>query len=771
MTQPYRPWVPLVLLVGFTLMVGVVTSLLYQDQQATIEREALNQIEAVAELKATELSRWRAARIVDGRVLAENRSLAESAERLIKDHADKDARQRLLNWLASIRSNPSYSVVALVDSQGVVTGAISGIDASTDNRVGTIARDVLVAGEVELTDLYLDEHGETDMYLVIPLIDSETQQSTIGALVLEIDLEAYLYPYLVEWPIPTDTAETYLVRRDGDDALFLSNLRFAQDAALSLRTPLDGGIALPAMKAALAEEGPVIGLDYRGVEVVADVRSLPDSPWYLVAKMDTSEAYSQANERLLLLLVIAGFSSVSAAGIAALWWRHERALHFKRVLETERSNQAALRESEERFRVIAENVPGGVYLCRDDAAWTMVYVNAGMENLTGVSRADLLSGEVTYASLCHPDDLDDMRAEIDRALQGGTAFHLVYRLTRADGNEVWLEEFGDRIDHEGDSGLLEGVIFDITARKATEAELAMHRENLEQLVNTRTQELGAANSSLDAANEELQCLVEELESSNDELRDANAQLEEVGERLAHANQELERATQAKSRFLANMSHELRTPLNSIIGFAGTIGQGLAGPLTDEQRVQLNMISSSGKHLLGLINDILDLSRVESGKIEVVLERFNLTEMVRDAVELLRPQAIGKNLDVIMSGTDELCEIVSDCGKVRQILLNLLGNAVKFTDHGGVTVRLERRPDGKWAVSVSDTGPGIARGDMHRVFLAFSQIATSPGTKPPGTGLGLAISQDYAHLLGGEILVHSQVGVGTTFTLILPSHDN
>lgn len=229
---------------------------------------------------------------------------------------------------------------------------------------------------------------------------------------------------------------------------------------------------------------------------------------------------------------------------------------------------------------------------------------------------------------------------------------------------------------------------------------------------------------------------------------------------------LQEATQAKTRFLAKMSHELRTPLNSIIGFSGTMKQGLAGPLNDEQLTQLEMINKSGKHLLSLIDDVLDISRVEAGRTELHITRFSPVERAEEVVQIAGPLALDKGISLKVETAGDVDAMESDDGKITQILLNLIGNAIKFTDAGAVTLRVSRYDD-HIEFAVTDTGPGIGPETLPRVFEAFIQGDFVDGIGPGGAGLGLAISEEFASLLGGHIHVASELGVGSTFTLHVP----
>jgi signal transduction histidine kinase len=245
--------------------------------------------------------------------------------------------------------------------------------------------------------------------------------------------------------------------------------------------------------------------------------------------------------------------------------------------------------------------------------------------------------------------------------------------------------------------------------------------------------------------------------------------------LARQAEELENAMTERSRFFASMSHELRTPINAVIGYSQLLSDGTYGEVPTRQQQVIEKVVRSARHLLELINDVLDISKIEAGKIEFYYEPTDLVRLVHDTLTSVQLQADAKSLSLEVEAPDEVT-VQTDPARVRQVLLNLLSNAVKFTDEGGVTVHLEPvgasadggGPGGAGAVRVrvSDSGPGIAQEDLERIFEEFEQAdsAISRG----GTGLGLAISRKLAELLGGRLEVESEVGRGSTFTFTLPS---
>jgi PAS domain S-box-containing protein len=239
--------------------------------------------------------------------------------------------------------------------------------------------------------------------------------------------------------------------------------------------------------------------------------------------------------------------------------------------------------------------------------------------------------------------------------------------------------------------------------------------------------------------------------------------------LQEKNIALERASLAKDRFLATMSHELRTPLNAIIGFTGVMLMRLPGPLTVEQEKQLRMVEAGGKHLLSLINDLLDLAKIESGSVELQLETVPCMPVLDEVAQTLRPMAQSKGLRFEIDTTERTLEVRADRRALQQILLNLTNNALKFTNQGSVTVALRTLAEGgrRWAeFAVIDTGIGIDALDQARLFQAFTQVGMANTRKAEGSGLGLHLSYKLAELMGGRIDVASEAGRGSRFALRL-----
>ncbi|WP_426339470.1 hybrid sensor histidine kinase/response regulator [Pseudoduganella sp. S-14] len=271
-------------------------------------------------------------------------------------------------------------------------------------------------------------------------------------------------------------------------------------------------------------------------------------------------------------------------------------------------------------------------------------------------------------------------------------------------------------------------------------------------------------------NSELQARERQVIELNMRLAHHAGELETINREIALKNLELAEASRMKSAFIANMSHELRTPLNAIIGFTGALLMKLPGPLTDEQDRQLNTIRSSARHLLSLINDILDVAKIEAGKVTLTVESVHCQQLLGEVADTLRPLAAQKGLEVLIDMPEQPIVLQTDRRALAQIIINLANNAIKFTEKGMVRLALGQRSDEEQAVitefSVTDSGSGIKEEDQARLFQAFSQLDNTSTRHAEGAGLGLYLSQNLANLLGGSLFFSSDFGKGSTFTLAL-----
>lgn len=411
---------------------------------------------------------------------------------------------------------------------------------------------------------------------------------------------------------------------------------------------------------------------------------------------------------------------------------------------TEMKNlEAALRASEIHFRESLEflTIPIGII----DRNGEITFLNHEFTRHFGYTREDIPTiaewALRSYPNLAYRQQFfAQWNNDLEQAIKNGTVTPIrEYRITCYDGKQRDVEIV---LRHIGNFSVTS--FNDVTERKHTEEELRKLNETLDQKVHERIQAFELQNQELIKTQKALQYLLKDVNEANTRLK------------------ELDRL---KSLFIASMSHELRTPLNSIIGFTGILIQGLAGPLNDEQRKQLGMVKGSSQHLLDLITDIIDLSKIEAGKISLSAEDFDLAKTARDVLESFRVAADRKSIALVAETPVQIMAL-SDSRRVRQVLVNLIGNAVKFTDKGQVSVFITVEGHNV-LIKVQDTGPGIKPEDMGKLFKFFSQITSPEMVKHEGTGLGLYLSKKLMNLLGGDIQAESEFGKGSVFIVTLP----
>ncbi len=389
-----------------------------------------------------------------------------------------------------------------------------------------------------------------------------------------------------------------------------------------------------------------------------------------------------------------------------------------KMIEESIKSEQSLKISEEKYRFLFEHNPASMIIY-ERITFRILSVNEAFEKHYGYT-----SGEMSTMLLQDLYPVYEKKAIIEVAKDlHGHAYAGEWHHVKKDGSEITIIATSHDINFLGHDARV-AVIIDISDRKKAELELKLHREHLEELVIQRT-----------------------------------AELEKEKE---HAQS----ADRLKSAFLATMSHELRTPLNSIIGFTGILMQERPGPLNNEQKKQLGMAQNSARHLLSLINDVLDISKIEAGQLKMNHEKFNLLEVINKVIDTNRPLADKKNLRLTVSIDDNIKEIISDTLRVQQILLNLVNNAIKFTDTGTISVRCFTL--GNYIkIQIIDSGMGIESEKIEQLFKPFMQIDTGLTRKHEGTGLGLSICKKLTEMLNGQIEVVSKYGSGSTFTVTLP----
>jgi PAS domain S-box-containing protein len=414
---------------------------------------------------------------------------------------------------------------------------------------------------------------------------------------------------------------------------------------------------------------------------------------------------------------------------------------------TERKKiENALRESEEKFRLLAENIPGIIYLCKNDPRWSMLFLNDEVEKITGYPKNDFLKQSLSFADIYHPDDIDIISRKFAAALEERKPFHIQYRIKHKNNCWRWLEEYGVGIERNGKIELLEGFITDITEKKKTELELIAYRDDLEQLVSERTDELAAANEELQVSNSDLMEQREALELTLTDLKITQDQLVQA-EKMA-----------SLGILTAGVAHEINNPLNYIHDAAieSIIRDHYETP--EDLNPLFEAVSSGVRRISGIIKSMGRYSRNEN----LPFTSCNIQEVLDDCLILLHNK-YKNNIEIIKNYLPESPVYIANEGQLHQAFLNILANAIQAIKNKGKVTIVVNSDSQNISVSITDNGKGISSGNLNRIFDPFFT------TKDPGegTGLGLAITKKIIEEHKGTIYCKSTPGKGTTFIICFP----
>lgn len=688
-------------LVVLSVLIAAICGAGYAYLSGEIRRETQRTLAVIAEQKRQQLEAMLADAAVDAQLYFSGHAQLEALFDARQKGATADAAllASMRRQMADVAQMRGWSGVAVLDEAGGVVVSVG--EASVRGQAAPI-REVLRTRRIQLVDLYRNDQGEAVYGLLAPIAVAVPGGETLGAVYLTRPADQTLNPLVGSWPVPTQTAETYLVRRDGDSVRFLTPLRHRPGAALTL-TQLLSTRGLPAARAAQGEHGILEGgRDYRQVPVLAYAAAVGGTPWLMLAEIDEVEAYAGIRTMAWVtgLVMVLGLSLVYTA--AYLMWRRDRQRQELAALQAQRAAEA-------RFRVIFDKAPLGVALV-DSATGRVLEANERLGEIVGRPVRELL-GVAPLRRITHPDDLRDSVEQLMRLHAGEIpGFRLNKRYVHADGQVVWASVTCApiRADSEGAIHHLY-IVEDISERKRNE------------------------------------------------------------QALREASEAAEAANAAKSEFLAHMSHEIRTPMNAVLGLAQVLERE---PLPASQRDMVVRIRTAGQALLAILNDVLDLSKIEAGQLRIEPRPFDLGTLLANVDSLMGQAAREKGLVLrLVAPTEALGRLLGDGLRLEQVLLNLTGNAIKFTEHGEVVITVGvLQADGagvRLRFEVRDTGLGIDAGALGRLFAPFVQADGGISRRFGGTGLGLSICKRLVELMGGEIGADSALGHGSVFWFELP----
>jgi PAS domain S-box-containing protein len=715
-SSPRFPYELLALFVVLATSIGVMAYRFHIDQKETVERGVRNQLLTIADIKVNDLSVWRRVQLGEGRAILADRMALTVVRRVMAGGASASDRAEVLAWMEALAKHLRYADVLLLDRQGKPVLS-AGQRFGGDEHLRRIAGEMLQADDVVFRDFHRDSpSGPVHLGLNLAL-KTAPDAAPFGVVTLGIDPLTYLYPLLETWPVASASGETVLVRRDGDDAVFLSRLRGRKDSAVSFRVPMSRtGIA--AVQAAEGKEGAVEAVDTRGVPVFAALRRVPDTPWYLIAKMNADEVEAPVRRRSLLLGLGAVSLILALGAIIVLWWRRRKFEFYRERYEAERERRAlemraaqALQESESSFRAIFEQAAIGMADSSLDARF--IRVNQRFCKIMGYSREELFG--LTFRQITHPDDLAQDERIVALLLSGErSSLTVEKRYLRKDGGVVWANlMLSLRRSPSGDPVHFVAVVEDITGQKRAEDE----RRNLErQLLQAQ-------------------------------------KMESVG------------------RLAGGVAHDFNNHLTVINGYCAMLLDEM-GP-ADPLREPVDEILLAGSRAAALTRQLLAFSRKQVAEPRVI----SLNDVVADARKMLS-RLIGDDVEILTHLDADLGSVMADSSQMNQVLMNLTINARDAMPAGGRIVMETMNTDldagyaaqhagveaGPYVLlTITDTGAGMTQEVLQHIFDPFFT------TKDIGAGTGLGLSTVYGIVKqsGGWIWVYSEPGKGSTFKVYLP----
>ena len=822
--KPPSSWPLLVLFFIITISSIIIGIIYYNYQKKNLLTEKQLELSEISYLKIKQITQWRIERINDGIFLGENILLVRKFSEYLKNPGNLSLREDILQSLKSFTEDFDYKNALLIENNGNTRLAFPGSDTLIGDHLKPLLPGIIRQRKTVLTDLHkTDLVSFVHLDLVVPLIDRNQNDTLVfGLLVLRVDPQKILYPLVQSWPTPSKSAETLLLRRDGDDIVYLTELSHLSSSEQIFKRPVSSD-KLPAVMAVGGITGTIDGIDYRNVRVVAAMNKIPGTAWYMVTKMDRDEILSALTYQMKMILIILILVIITSGSFLAFIIRDQRVAFYREKYEAELNRLALVKH----FDYILKFANDIILLI--DRNLNIIEANDRALEFYQYTRSEFIG--MKLEKIRAPEVVSQLQEDLKTVDENEYAtFETVHK--RKD-NTTFPVEISSRLVIIEGSKYYQSIGRDITERKSIENILRESEEKFRKIFEEspfsiimtgkdfsilRTNLsfcnlIGYVEEELKLftfrnfthpdyiANDEISLLkliageipvyhtekryickdrsiiwgstsVSIIRNKKDEVQFFLVTIEDITSRknamteLITAKEKAEENDKLKTAFLHNVSHEIRTPMNAIIGFSTLLNDP---DLTEEDRTQyIDIIFQSGSQLLSIINDIVDIANVESGQVKVNLTQMNLNSTLKSLNEQFRINRKQNNVSMSLSTIlpDEDSNIITDNTKLVQILSNLINNSIKFTRDGQIDFGYVLK-DKLLEFFVKDTGIGIPSEYHSRIFDRFYQVDSAVSRQYSGTGLGLSICKGYVELLGGTIKVESESGKGTEFIFTIP----
>jgi PAS domain S-box-containing protein len=707
---------------------------IYHNQKTDIGRAAGQQLTAIAELKVWEISNWQKERVGDANVIYKNTAFASDVFQYFNDPSSLEAKKNILSLLSATQESYQYKNILLLDKNNKVKLALNKYDYDFNKIHSNVINEAIKKNDVVFSDLYRDgKTGGVHLSMAMPIVVFQKNNAIrLGTVIIVIDPNISLYPAIKLWPIPNETGEALLVHRDGNEVVYLNELRHSKNTSLMMRYPLTE-MSLPAVKAVLGWKGVVVGIDYRKKNVLAAIKAVPDSKWFLIAKVDTEEIYAPLTERFWVTVFFI-LVTISILGVVLAYiWRYQQAKYYREQYELEDKRAFLYARS-----LIEASLDPLVTISPEGK---IMDVNSSTELITGRSRKELIGS-----------NFSNYFTEPERANEG---YKLVfekgivrdYPLSIRSVAGGVIEVLYNASLYKNEDGEVQGVFAaarDVTELRRIEKALKSAHNELELRVKERTNELQKAN--------------ETLQSEIRERKEVEKLIELRTTLLEMTNKELE-------SFTYSVSHDLRAPLRAIDGYTRMILRDQRDKFNDDAKRKFDLIRSNTQMMGKLIDDLLSFSRL--GRLEINMSKLDMEGLVNDIwmeLQIINPD---RKIDFKIK---EIQPCRGDRTLIKQVYSNLLSNAVKYTklkDKAYIETGGYREGDEN-IYYIKDNGVGFDMKYYDKLFGVFQRLHSADDYE--GTGVGLAIVQRIIHRHGGRVWAQGKVEEGTTFYFTLLQKD-